>query len=66
MRWRHPFRGGARPIDEEFQRLVAGHAEKPETFPRGSVKNRSGADALLWGVETPHEWLVLARTAPTP
>jgi len=23
-----------------------------------------GADALLWGVETPHEWLVLARMAP--
>ncbi|UGQ22248.1 hypothetical protein [Brucella anthropi] len=61
-----PLRGSAPPIGEEFQRLVACRAEKPETFPHGSVKNRSGADALLWGVETPHEWLVLARTAPTP
>jgi len=35
-----------------------------KTFPRGSGKTECGADALLWGVETPHEWLVLARMAP--
>ncbi|GLI94252.1 hypothetical protein LMG27198_32440 [Methylocystis echinoides] len=54
MRWRHPPLGAARvQYDEGFQRLTACRVEKPKTFARGSAKNVSGADALLWGVETP-------------
>ena len=50
--------------DDGFQRGIACRAELAKTFAHGSGKTDGGADALLWGIETPHEWLVLARTAP--
>lgn len=54
MRWRHPLGGcAAWLIVEGFQRLIACRAEKAKTFTRGSAKVVGGADALLWGVETP-------------
>ncbi|MBV2145064.1 hypothetical protein KUG47_16330 [Falsochrobactrum sp. TDYN1] len=60
-----PLWGGARPIDEGFQRLIACRAEKPKTFARGSSRIMGGADALLWGVETPkHTGLVPSDWAP--
>jgi hypothetical protein len=57
-----PLRGAALPRD--FSRPSRCRAEKAKTFARGSAKIVSGADALLWGVVTPHGWPVPARTAP--
>ncbi len=53
MRWRHPLRGVARLIGEGFQHPAPRRAEKAKTFARGSARIVGGADALLWGVETP-------------
>ncbi|MEP0248227.1 MAG: hypothetical protein ABJD83_09785, partial [Roseobacter sp.] len=48
----------------EIQRVVVFRANSAKTIPRASVKTAGGADALLWGLVTPHEWLVLATIAP--